>query len=236
MAAIALQARPTRPRLLAVALLALTLSACAVPESSPYRHLAYQQIAPGARLTLHAPLQIPARTAHVTVQGSWVGRGASETDPYCLFEISTVSESPQWVEADVFEVWKVGRSISPSSDWGQDQPVRLAALGLGLGGASRTAAAGASFVVGGEAGTRIDVSTQVGLGVGPRGWLAGDTPPTQIFYKTRLWLRSASQPQVRLLTCQWDQMTASGAAFARHLTLEEVRQALGQTFSLSLGG
>lgn len=42
--------------------------------------------------------------------------GSGEMDPCCDLGISTVSELPQTVEPDVFEIWRVGRSISPSSD------------------------------------------------------------------------------------------------------------------------
>jgi hypothetical protein len=56
--------------------------------------------------------------------------------------------------------------------------------------------------------------------------------PSQVFYATELWLRSSRQPDVMRLTCRSDQLTASGATAARHLTLEEVRQALGSTLTV----
>jgi hypothetical protein len=182
--------------------LATGLSACATPAGPP-SYLAYQRVHAGARLILNQPVQIPAGTAHVTVQGGSVGRGAEEMSPYCLFEVSTLSEATRTVEPDAFTITRVDRSISPSSDWGQGAPFAVASLGIGIG-------------------------------IGTGGWWPGSSP-TQLFYKTRFWLRSTRQPDVRQLTCQWDQMTASGAAFARHLTVEEVRQALGATFTLELG-
>ena len=214
------------------ACLGLTLGGCAIPPSSPYASLAYQQVAPGWTLTLHEPLRIPANQAHADIQAV----GSGEMDPYCEFEIDTVSESPQTVEPDVFEVWRVGRSISPSSDWGMSQPVQLAAVGISLGtGVGVLSDVGIGIGIGGGRGS-TGVGIGIGIGDGYGGWWSGRDPPTQLFYKTRLWLRSAKQPGVRQVTCQWDQMTPSGAAYARHLTLEEIRRALGPAFTLAAPG
>jgi hypothetical protein len=211
-----------------ISFVAFGLAACAA-STGPYSELAYQRVPPGARVILNVPIEIPAGEAHVDVQGTWVGRGASETDPYCIFEVSTLSPAPQTVEPDTFEVWRVGRSISPSSDWGLREPVQVAGVGIGIGIGLGTGGGGVS-IGGGSGGVGI------GLGIGTGGWIAGDNTPTQLFYKTRFELRSARQPKVLRLTCQWDQMTASGAAFARHLTVSEVRRALGKTFTLVLPG
>jgi len=61
-----------------------------------------------------------------------------------------------------------------------------------------------------------------------------DGSPSHIYYKTEFSLRSARQPDVRAMTCQSNQMTP-GIAIMRHLTVAEIRQALGHVFSLSLG-
>ncbi|MCU0842266.1 MAG: hypothetical protein MUC79_11185 [Thiobacillaceae bacterium] len=63
----------------------------------------------------------------------------------------------------------------------------------------------------------------------------GDASPTFVFYITEFRLRSARQPDVRTLTCQSNQM-APGIAIMRHLTLAEIRQALGAIFTLDLSG
>lgn len=60
-----------------------------------------------------------------------------------------------------------------------------------------------------------------------------DGSPTQMFYKTLFTLRSERQPGVRHLTCQSDQY-AAGIAIPRHLTVPEIRQALGDIFTLQL--
>ncbi len=57
--------------------------------------------------------------------------------------------------------------------------------------------------------------------------------PSQLFYKTEFRLRSARQPGVRRLLCQHDQL-AAGAGLPRHLTLAEIRQTLGERFTLEL--
>ena len=62
-----------------------------------------------------------------------------------------------------------------------------------------------------------------------------DTRPSQMFYKTEFVLRSERQPQVRRLTCQHDQY-AAGVGIPRHLTLAEIRSALGSLFTLQLPG
>ncbi len=246
--------------------LPMVLTACATPASGPYADLAYQRVTPGSTLTLHTPLRIPANQAHADIQAV----GSGEMDPYCELEISTVSESPQTVEPDVFEIWRVGRSVSPSSDWGMGSAVQLASAagppqkddrgrptGLVRAGTEacdrkarrpsgdggweepvQLAAVGIGIGIGGGSGVGVssDLGIGIGIGGGYGGWWAGRTPPTQLFYKTRFWLRSAKQPDVLQMTCQWDQMTASGAAFARHLTVEEIRAALGSTFTLTLAG
>lgn len=61
----------------------------------------------------------------------------------------------------------------------------------------------------------------------------GDTSPTFILYRTEFRLRSARQPDVRSLTCQSNQ-NAPGIAVMRHLTVAEIRQALGAYFTLHL--
>lgn len=60
-----------------------------------------------------------------------------------------------------------------------------------------------------------------------------DGRPSQIYYITEFRLRSEQQPAVRSLTCQHDQ-AAPGIAIARHLTLAEMRAALGEYFVLDL--
>lgn len=57
--------------------------------------------------------------------------------------------------------------------------------------------------------------------------------PSQMFYKTVFTLKSEKQPWVRDLTCQSDQY-AAGIAIPNHLTVPEIRQALGSIFTLEL--
>jgi hypothetical protein len=60
-----------------------------------------------------------------------------------------------------------------------------------------------------------------------------DDSPTHIYYKTTFRLRDAQQP-VRALTCMSNQNAPGNANFMRHLTLTEIREALGTRFSLHL--
>ena len=63
--------------------------------------------------------------------------------------------------------------------------------------------------------------------------LGDDDSPTHIYYKTTFRLRDAQQP-VRALTCMSNQNAPGNANFMRHLTLAEIRGALGTRFSLHL--
>lgn len=58
--------------------------------------------------------------------------------------------------------------------------------------------------------------------------------PTLIYYQTEFRLRSERQPVVRALTCQSNQNAAGIFPNMRHLTVPEIRQALGTLLSLEL--
>lgn len=57
--------------------------------------------------------------------------------------------------------------------------------------------------------------------------------PTNYYYKTEFFLHSDSQPNVLVMTCQSNQ---NYTPLKRHLTVAEIRQALGGIFTLSLPG
>jgi hypothetical protein len=61
-----------------------------------------------------------------------------------------------------------------------------------------------------------------------------DDSPSQIYYLTEFRLHSEKQPQIRALTCMHNQMMP-GVPIMRHLTLAEIRQALGGYFTLEAG-
>lgn len=58
-----------------------------------------------------------------------------------------------------------------------------------------------------------------------------DGLPTPVVYATRLYLRSASQPEVYRLSCGHLQEPLLGA---RHLSVNQMRQAMGEIFTLQL--
>jgi hypothetical protein len=60
-----------------------------------------------------------------------------------------------------------------------------------------------------------------------------DDSPSHIYYKTTFRLRDAQQP-VRALTCMSNQNAPGNANFMRHLTMAEIRGALGTRFTLHL--
>lgn len=152
-------------------------------------------IAPG-RLILLTTLTIPPESATLRLQyGKAVARNAvQEYDPFCVFEINTVSDSPQTVQPDTFQVTRIGHSIDTIAD----------------------AASGLPY----PAPIRVGQSD--------------DHRPSNIYYKTLFWLHSEKQAGVRLLTCMSNQNAAGVYPFMRHLTLQEMRAALGADFRLEL--
>ncbi|MEW5788722.1 MAG: hypothetical protein AB1899_12795 [Pseudomonadota bacterium] len=88
--------------------------------------------------------------------------------------------------------------------------------------------------------TRVirSVETFAGLPVMPlrpmRVAFHDDGSPTLLYFKTTFILTDAAQP-VRSLACMSNQM-APGNPIQRHLSLAEIRQALGGLFSLELPG
>ena len=66
-----------------------------------------------------------------------------------------------------------------------------------------------------------------------RAAFAGHIRPTQMFYKTAFTLRSDKKPGVLRMICQSDQY-AAGMGIPRHLSVPEIRRALGNIFTLEL--
>lgn len=88
------------------ALLALALTtACATPSLPPGQ----------VSLKLHEPLVIPANAASVRLQyGRVVAFNAvQEHDPFCIFEIDTLSETTQTVRPGTFAVTSITRTVEP---------------------------------------------------------------------------------------------------------------------------
>jgi hypothetical protein len=172
-----------RPAL--AALLALTLAACAAtPEGAR----------PVGRLTLQVPIAIPPDAATLRLQyGKPTAFNAvQEQDPFCVFELDTVSEQAQAVAPASFDILAIQRSVETFSG--------MPAFPFGV--------------------------MMVGMGQ--------DHGPSQIYYKTLF--RLAPNPQgARVLTCMSNQYMP-GIAIMRHLTLKEMREALGSLFTLDLHG
>jgi hypothetical protein len=70
------------------------------------------------RLILLAALTIPPESATVRLQyGKPVARNAvREYDPFCIFEINTVSDSPQTVHPDTFRVTRISETVGTIAD------------------------------------------------------------------------------------------------------------------------
>jgi hypothetical protein len=118
----------TVPTLLSLAIL---LGGCAQtggnhPDSSPYDSHG------DVRVNLVQALEIPPGEATVRLQyGRIVARnGVQETDPYCIFELETVSDQPQPVRPGSFPVTGFQRRIESFSGM---PAVRWNPLGRGIG-------------------------------------------------------------------------------------------------------
>jgi hypothetical protein len=61
---------------------------------------------------------------------------------------------------------------------------------------------------------------------------ADDGGLTFLYYITEFRLRDAAQPNLRGMTCAWNQMAPGNQALMRHLTVEEIRGALGGWMTL----
>jgi len=170
-------------RVLIALCLLLALSACAGSS---------RDSAPRGHLDLLAPVSIPPGAASLRLQYGQVTafNAVQEQDPFCVFDINTVSEQAQAVAPARFDIVQINRSVEtfagmPVPPW---QTLR------------------------------------VGLG--------RDDTPSQIYYKTAF--RLGANPQgARALTCMSNQHMP-GIAIMRHLTLREIRAALGPLFRLDL--
>ena len=63
-------------------------------------------------------------------------------------------------------------------------------------------------------------------------FVADVSRPSFLYYKTEFHLRDPAQPNLRSMTCAWDQMAPGSYPFMRHLTLAEIRSALGSWITL----
>lgn len=67
----------------------------------------------------------------------------------------------------------------------------------------------------------------VGVAIG-----GDDGGPSFLYYMTEFRLRDAAQPDLRGMTCVWDQMAPGNRPLMRHLTLDEIQSALGDWMQL----
>lgn len=59
-----------------------------------------------------------------------------------------------------------------------------------------------------------------------------DGEPTFLYYATTFHLRDPARPDLRSMRCAWNQMAPGNRALMRHLTLAEIRSALGDWITL----
>lgn len=173
-------------RILTALFLLLSLAGCA---SSP------EGVRPVGHLSLQAPVTLPPGSATLRLQYGQITafNAVQEQDPFCVFELETVSDRPQDVAPARFDITRVNLSVETFAGI-PVMPFRTMRVGLGQ----------------------------------------DDGGPSQIYYKTTF--RLAPNPaQARALSCMSNQYMP-GIAIMRHLTLREMRNALGSYFSLDLDG
>lgn len=64
------------------------------------------------------------------------------------------------------------------------------------------------------------------------GLVLDDGDPTFLYFITEFRLRDAVQPDLRGMTCAWNQMAPGNRGLMRHLTLGEIQSALGDWMTL----
>jgi hypothetical protein len=64
------------------------------------------------------------------------------------------------------------------------------------------------------------------------GHLDDDGDPSFLYFITEFRLRDPTQPELRGMRCAWNQMAPGNRALMRHLTLDEIRGALGDWITL----
>ena len=64
------------------------------------------------------------------------------------------------------------------------------------------------------------------------GLVLDDGNPTFLYFITEFRLRDAAQPDLRSMTCAWNQMAPGNQGLMRHLTLGEIQSALGDWITL----
>lgn len=171
-------------RILIATILLLSLAGCAsTPEGGR----------PVGHLSLQAPVTIPSGSATLRLQYGQITafNAVQEQDPFCVFELETVSDRPQAVAPARFDITHINLSVETFAGM-PVMPFRTMRVGLGQ----------------------------------------DDGGPSQIYYKTTF--RLAPNPaNARALSCMSNQYMP-GIAIMRHLTLREIRAALGGYFTLDL--
>jgi len=162
----------------------------------------------GTVLVLNQPLVIPAGKARAGIQNGkpTLSSGIDKWSPYCEFLVNTISTEEARLPAGNYRVTRIQRDQIPTG-------------GLDPAGRSMLALAG----------TDASQTTMAGIGIAQGGGAADQT----WLYRTTIRLESDVYPDVRQLECG----NTFGTGFeARHLTLEEFRQAVGDVITLRFPG
>ncbi len=188
----------------AVIPLAVLLAACQVAPDSGSPFY----IPPvGSKLILNQGFVMPPHELKIFVQDGRLTYAANEYYPFCKFELRDLKDTPQEVEPDEFSIYNVSHQTGVFAALDRfDKRSLLASVGFGGGGG-------------------------IGIGMGGAGMGIFDGKPSPIVYGIRMDLSSSRQPNVFRMTCGHLQDPDMGARF---LSIDEIRQALGNAFTLRL--
>lgn len=189
-----------------VVLLAILLAACqsVTPDPSSPFYLPPA----GSKLTLNQGFVMPPRELKIFVQDGRLVYAANQYYPFCRFELRDLKDTAREIKPDEFDIVGVSRQTGVFAALDQfDKRTLLASIG----------------VIGGYGG--------IGVGIGGPGIGIFDGKPSPIVYGIRMDLSSPRQPEVFRMTCGHLQ---DPNISAKYLSIDEIRQALGNVFTLRL--
>jgi len=183
---------------------------------------AYKVITPGATLTLTRELTIPPGQAGLIIQGDQIGNNndINAWYPHCRIELRTVSDTPQTVLADTFTVQRVTRE----TDYVLSSRIMFSLNSEHLPTRStdqqqHSLAVSPALTVSNK-GTSSHTATMFG----------NDGGPMAEIYRTYLYVKSSTQPDVVRFMCEYWEDPTDGA----HLSVEQIQQALGNIVLINL--
>lgn len=160
----------------------------------------YYKVPAGSRLTLHEELIIPAEQVSVFIQGGQLVQSNAINTYYPHCKFE-INTRRDFARSVRPDQFIVTRTVQEQSQSVDADTLRLARVGVG-----------------------------VGIGVSIGGGSVGDGGITITTYATRMYLNSAAQPDVRVLSCGHRGQLPD----LQHVTIDDIQSTLGSLFTLQL--